>query len=217
MNSGAVRDTNNCGPRSSAIAHAHHFARNGLVARNEGLGLAAEVEIDVAALDALGHAVDQFAHAILEGIDHLRALGLADALHDHLLGGLRGDAPEFGVLDLLLDVFADLRTGALVLGIHQAQLPVGRFHLAVVGDHFPAAEGFVVTALMIDGDADVGLFLGIALLGGRRQRRLERTENHIIRHRLLGGHGFHDHQQVAIHFICSIEAGSAASSLSIFP
>jgi hypothetical protein len=52
--------------------------------------------IDVAALDALDHAGDQFADAILPGVDDLRALGLAHALHDHLLGGLRGDAPEVG-------------------------------------------------------------------------------------------------------------------------
>src|SRR6185437_12692372 len=100
-----------------AITHTHHLARDGLVARDERFGLAAEVEVDVAALDALGDAVDQFTHAILERIDHLRALGLADALHDHLLGGLRGDAAELGVLDLLFDVLADLRAGALVLGI----------------------------------------------------------------------------------------------------
>src|SRR6185437_16735010 len=98
-----------------AVTHAHHFARNGLVARNERLSLAAEIEVDVAALDALGHAIDQFAHAILERIDHLLALGLADALHDHLLGGLRGDAPEFGILDRLFDVLAHLCTRALVL------------------------------------------------------------------------------------------------------
>src|SRR6185312_10885379 len=67
-----------------AIAHAHRFARNRLVARDERLGVAAEIQIDIAALDALGDAVDQLAHAILVGIYHLRALGLADALHDHL-------------------------------------------------------------------------------------------------------------------------------------
>src|SRR5690348_8842959 len=47
-----------------AVAHAHRFARDRLVARDEGFGVAAEVEVAVAALDTLGDTVDQFAHAL---------------------------------------------------------------------------------------------------------------------------------------------------------
>src|SRR5690242_6416636 len=115
-----------------AVAHAHRLARNGLVARDEGLGVAAQVEVDVAALDALDDAGDQLAHAILVGVHHLLALGFAHALHDHLLGGLRRDAAELGVLDLRLDVLTHLGVGALVQRVHQAQLVERRLHLAVV-------------------------------------------------------------------------------------
>src|SRR5581483_2271201 len=172
-----------------AVAYANGFARNGLVARDEAFRVAAEIDVEIAALDALDHAGHQLADAILEGIHHLRALGLADALHDHLLGRLRGDAAEFRILDLLLDELADLRAGALVLGVHLAQLEIRRFHLAVVGDHFPAAESFVVAALAVDADADIRLLAGIALLGGGRQRGLDRLEDHLARHAFFIGDG----------------------------
>ena len=93
---------------ADAVAGAQHVARDALVLRDEGLGVAAQVDVDVAALDALDDAGDQLADAVLPGVDDLRALGFAHALHDHLLGGLRGDAAELGVLDLLFDVVADL-------------------------------------------------------------------------------------------------------------
>ena len=61
---------------------------------DEGFGVAAEVDVDAAALDALDDAGHQLADAILVRVDDLRALGLAHPLHDDLLGGLRGDAAE---------------------------------------------------------------------------------------------------------------------------
>jgi hypothetical protein len=81
---------------ADAVAGAQHVARDALVLRDEGFGVAAEVDVDVAALGALDHARDELAHAVLPGIDDLRAFGFAHALHDHLLGGLRGDAAEIG-------------------------------------------------------------------------------------------------------------------------
>src|SRR5690606_34984741 len=93
---------------ADAVAGAHDVARDRLVLGDEGLGVATQVNEDVAALHALDHAGDQFADAVLPRVHHLLALGLAHALHDHLLGGLRGDAPEVDVLDLFLDVIADL-------------------------------------------------------------------------------------------------------------
>jgi len=182
-----------------AVTGAQHVARNALVLGDDGLGIAAEVHVDVAALGALDHAGDQLANAILPRIDHLRALGFAHALHDDLLGGLRGDAPEFGVLDLLFDVVADLGVLALVDRIHQAQLAVRRFHHHVVGHHFPAAEGFVAAVLGIDLDADQHVLLGIALLRRRRQRRFHRFEDHRLRDALLGGDRIDDLQQFLAH------------------
>ncbi len=173
-----------------AVADAGRFAGNRLVARDERLGIAAQVEIDVAALDALDDTRDQLAHAVGEGIDHLLALGLADALHDDLLRGPGGDTAEFGVLDLVLDGTTDLGDFAFtgfVFRVHQADL-VGRIlHLAVVRDDFPATEGLVVAGVTVDLDADVRVFIGVALLGGRGQRRFHGFENDFARHALLVG------------------------------
>ena len=49
---------------------------------------------DVAVLEALDNAVDHFADALAVLGEDVLALGLADLLEDHLLGGLRGDAAE---------------------------------------------------------------------------------------------------------------------------
>ncbi len=73
---------------------AHGLARDHLLARNEALRIAAEIHEHAVAVDALDDAADQLADAILVLLDHLGALGLADLLHDDLLGGLRGDAAE---------------------------------------------------------------------------------------------------------------------------
>src|SRR5690606_6760713 len=113
---------------ADAVAGAQHVARDALVLGDEGFRVPAQVHVDVAALGTLDHAGDQLAHAILPRVDHLLALGLAHALHDDLLGSLRGDTAELRVLDLLFDVVADLDAIGLVHGVHQADLPVRRFH-----------------------------------------------------------------------------------------
>ena len=104
MKSGCARLRKICGPRFSrrdvedqradAIADAHHFARDLLVAADHALG-AAEIDDDMAELDALDDAGDDLADAVLEFFILALALGIADLLEDHLLGGLRGDAAEF--------------------------------------------------------------------------------------------------------------------------
>ena len=131
---------------------------------------------------ALDDAGDEFADAVLVGVDHQRALGLAHALHDHLLGSLRGNAPEVRVLDRFLDERADFDIGHVLDRIHQAQLAVGRFHHHVVGDDFPAPERLVVAAVAVDRHAHRDVLLGIALLGGRRERGLHRFEDDGLRH-----------------------------------
>jgi len=55
----------------------------------------------VAPLDLSG---DDLSHAVAELVIHDLALGLADALHDHLLGGLRRDASELAGVNLVLFV-----------------------------------------------------------------------------------------------------------------
>ena len=76
---------------------------------------ASELDDDVAVLEALDHAVDDFADALaVLGVDVL-ALGLADLLEDHLLGGLRGDAAEILGRTRELDLHVDFRFVAVEL------------------------------------------------------------------------------------------------------
>ena len=64
--------------------------------------------MSVAALEAAHDAGDDLALAVLELVEDVLALGVADALDDHLLGGLRGDAAEALALLLQLEQVAEL-------------------------------------------------------------------------------------------------------------
>ena len=75
------------------------FAGNLLAAGQDGVGLA-QVDDDRAALEPLHRPGDQVAALVLEFVEEAVALGLADLLDDHLLGGLRGDPPQLGGVHL---------------------------------------------------------------------------------------------------------------------
>ena len=79
--------------RADTVADADHLARNLLVAADNAFG-AAEVDDDMAELDALDDAGDDLAGAVLEFLILPLALGVADLLEDDLLGGLGGNATE---------------------------------------------------------------------------------------------------------------------------
>src|SRR5471030_574102 len=76
-----------------AIACAVALARGLLAHRQHRLG-APQVDDDVAALEAQRDAGDDLALAVLVVVEDVLALGIAGALDDDLLGGLRRDAPE---------------------------------------------------------------------------------------------------------------------------
>ena len=77
-----------------AVARAVRLARRLLAERQDALG-AAEVDDDVVALlEAADDALDELALAVLELVEDEVALFVADALDEHLLRRLRGDAAE---------------------------------------------------------------------------------------------------------------------------
>ncbi len=89
----------------------------------------AQLHERVAGVGLLDDARDELADAVLVLLEHHVALGLADPLQDHLLGGLRGDAAEVLGRDVaLLDLIA-------VLGEHLGvELRLrGLAHLARLG------------------------------------------------------------------------------------
>ena len=75
------------------------LAGNLLAARQDAVGLA-QVDDDRAPLEPLHRAGDEVAALILELIKETVALGFANLLDDHLLGGLGRDPPEFGRVHL---------------------------------------------------------------------------------------------------------------------
>ena len=94
-----------------AVAGAVALAGHLLADRQHRLG-AAQVDDDVAALEAADDAGDELALAVLVLVEDVLALGVAGALDDDLLGGLGGDAAEAAAEGLELEEVAPL----LVLG-----------------------------------------------------------------------------------------------------
>ena len=83
--------------------------------REQRLDALAQLHQRVARVGLLDDAGDQLAHPVLVLVVHHVALRLADALEDHLLGGLRGDPAEvLGGHVTLVDLVAVL--GQLLLG-----------------------------------------------------------------------------------------------------
>ena len=180
-----------------AVAGAQVFLRDHLAALQAPFD-AARLDDDVALVQALDGADEDLLAARQEVVEQLLALGVADLLQDHLLGGLRADAADRHRLDRLLDVVVDLDVGDLLLRLEQQLLGIGDLQAGLVGHHVPAAEGLVVAGVAVDGDADVDL-AAVQLLGRRGERRLDRVEDDVAFDALLARDGVHQHQHFAIH------------------
>jgi len=103
--------------RADAVADAERLARQQFVAAQQRLGTG-QIDRDVAELHALDQTVDDLALAVLEFLELALALGFAHFLHDHLLGGLGGDAAEIDRRQFLDQEIAEflLRIGTLRIG-----------------------------------------------------------------------------------------------------
>ena len=121
-----------------AVADAQVFLGDQVVARQQRLD-AARFDDEVAALGALHRAGHERLAALEEVVEDLLALGVADLLQDHLLGGLRADAPEGLGLERLLEDVAQLGLGVLRERVGDRDL-VGGLLVLLVGHDRPAAE-----------------------------------------------------------------------------
>ncbi len=184
------------------VTGAHRFTRDHVFPRNDGIGIVAQIQIHVAALDALDHAHHQFTNPVLVGLDHLGPFRLAHLLHDDLLGGLGGDAAKVDGLDLFLDEVTDLDVRVVQARRRQGGLPLRMLHF-VVFHHFPAPEGFIVTGFAIDVDANVHIVV-VALLGRGREGNLDRLEDHVLVHALLVGNCVDHQQNLFVHRTTSV-------------
>ncbi len=160
--------------RAHEIVDAERLARNLLVDRHDGFVAAFEHNEHVALLVALhrsGHQVVELARVLIEdGV----ALGLADALHDDLLGRLRGDASEIFRRDFLIEEVARL---IRLAGLSHRDLELGIFDR--FGDD-AAMEHLVRAGRAVHGDDRVGFAAEVALVRGQ-ERRFERFEQHLER------------------------------------
>ncbi len=135
------------------VAGAEALARQQLVAPEDRLG-AAEVDGDIAELDALDEAVHDLADSALVLVELPGALGLAHLLHDHLLGGLRGDPAEIDRRQRIDEELADLRIGLDPTGLVERQL---RCFVLDCLDHLAVAGELDVAAHPVDRGANVVL------------------------------------------------------------
>ncbi len=176
--------------RLNAVARAIALARGLLTPRQKRVG-AAQVDDDIALLESTHDAGDHVTDAVLVLVVDDIALGLAHPLDDHLLGGLRRDAPERRVVGVELEQLAE----ALVLGLGlflvlftvedlkeelvarlgakpgrfdfiDRDLPIGIFHVVIDRDDLEQLDlAAVLVKLRLD------LTLGPVGTPGRRQDR----------------------------------------------
>ena len=211
MNCGAVRDRMSCGPRAWRSIFAtqartrsptRRFSFGIMCSRGSSASRRPDSMIALPRSMRLTVPVTSSSPRDRKSLQDLLALGVADALQDHLLGGLRADAAELDVRDRLLDDVVDLGVGlAAVLRLldrqHLRGVPVGR----VVGQHLPAAERLVGAGVAVDRHAHVDV-LGVLFLGRRGERHLERAEDDVARDVLLARQHVHQHHQFTISCDC---------------
>ena len=162
--------------------------------RQQRLDALAQLHERVARVGLLDDPGDHLADAVLVLLEHHVALGLADPLEDHLLGGLRGDPAEVGrrdvaARDLVLVLGELLGVDLGLLGLaHLARLGVDRAllldrlldELLLELGRQDQLEHAEVRRVAIHVDARVLGGAGSLLVGGE-QRVLERA------HQLLRG------------------------------
>src|SRR6266850_4637834 len=182
-------------PGAHAVADPEVLLRDHVLARQQRFE-PARFDDGAAALHALHRAGHQLVAARQEVLQDLLALGVADALQDHLLGGLRADAAELDRLERLLDEVFQLDVRFALLRLRQRDLGGQRLD-RVVGHHLPAPEGLVGPGIAVDVHPHVDV-LGVFLLGGRGERHLEGAEDDVARHVLLPRQDVDQHHQLTI-------------------
>jgi hypothetical protein len=150
------------------IVGAVGLARDLLRERQDGLRTS-EVHDDCTLLEAPDDPVDDLALAVLVLLVDVLALGFANALDDHLLGGLREDAPEARGVHLDADLVAHLR-----VGIEAPRLLLGdlRRRVGDLVDHLAELEELDLSQILVEAGIDLHL-LAPLLARGLLHRLLE--------------------------------------------
>ena len=119
------------------VVYAVFLARHKLAAFHDAFG-EAQLHIHGLGLHALHDGSENFIFRVHVLVIDLAALSLADALHDHLLGGLRGHAAKVLGRHVDFNDIAQLEIGAHGAGFSQGNLDVGildLFHNHLARNH----------------------------------------------------------------------------------
>jgi len=179
--------------RTDAVADADHFARDLLVAADDTLG-AAQIDDDVAELDALDDAGDDLVGAVLELLILALALGIADLLEDDLLGGLGGDAAKLDRRQRIDDEVADAGVLLELLSALQIDLLEVIFGFLDDFEHAPQAK---VAGFAVELGADV-ILGAVAGAGGALDGVLHRLNDDALVDQLFARDGVGDGEQLGL-------------------
>ena len=199
--------------RLDAVLRTHRFARHHLVAGHEAFGITTEVDVNAVAIDTLDETREQFTLALLVFLDDLLAFGLTYLLHDDLLRGLRGNAPEFHRFHRLFDVFAGLGVRIDVDGVDHPQFAIRYFQFGrIVGEDMPAPKSLVIARLAVNCDPHVDV---LAMLPARcrRQRGFDRLEDDVFFDALLVRNCVDNHQDFFTHYSETPSTPAASSAV----
>ena len=108
-------------------------------------------------------------------VEYLLALGITDALQNHLLGSLCADATHFKARQRLFNEIADFGIGLFLDRFVQLVLARGCLDFDV-WHHFPAAEKRKLTRITVHRGTDIHVFTEFLFAGGS-QGEFERAEN----------------------------------------
>src|SRR3546814_857860 len=176
--------------RADAVADAHQFARDLLVAADHAFGTA-EVDDDVAEFDRLDDAGDDLARAVLIFLELAFAVGFADLLEDHLFCRLRVDAAQVDRGQRIDDEVADL--GVLLQLLASREVDLLEIILDLL-DHLDDAPQAQVAGL----DVELGANIVLGAVAGARSaldRFLDRLDHDDLVDHLLAGDAVGNRQQ----------------------
>ena len=165
-----------------ALADAVRFRRDLFRCRQDGFGLA-QVDVDVAVLDALDDTGDDVVRSVRKFIIDDVPFGFAQALDHDLFGSLGGDAAEIVRHDIDVDDVADF-----IIDINEAGLIEGDFRMGIfdfIDDGLGSLDGIVARrTVQFDFSRRVGIGF---LLVGRNQDGFQGVADDIRRYAFLLG------------------------------
>ena len=173
-----------------------------MLARNQRIQLGRKFHHNAVAFHAFNRACYDVFMRFQKMIQNLLALGIADALQDDLLGGLRGLPSEgfVGQLFFVVIAHADLDFRLLFLDLLNGFFQLGIGVIQVFHDE-PFADGFVVACFAVNADFQIHLLAIGFFLGGDAQRDFQRFKYDFVADVFFACQGFGKQQYLFAHVV----------------